>query len=106
MREHNYDVTEQAADVIDRIIEKVEVGTNVMLRIGQQLRNKIIRKLLANDKTRVPAALSDRGRRFEITTEYVRIYNDCTMFLNAYNYIIIRLKTFGDNLMNYEVSLH
>ena len=27
-------------------------------------------------------------------------------FLNAYNYIIIRLKTFGDNLMNYEVSLH
>lgn len=106
MREHNYDVTEQAADVIDRIVEKVEVGTNVMLRIGQQLRNKITRKLLANDKTTVPAALSDRGRRFEITTEYVRIYNDCTMFLNAYNYIIIRLKTFGDNLMNYEVSLH
>ena len=54
----------------------------------------------------MPAALSDRGRRFEITTEYVRIYNDCTMFLNAYNCMINRLKTVGDSLMNYEVSLH
>ncbi len=77
-----------------------------MLRIGQQLRNKITRKLLANDKTKSACGALRSRRRFEITTEYVRIYNDCTMFLNAYNYIIIRLKTFGDNLMNYEVSLH
>ena len=81
MREHNYDVTEQAADVIDRIVEKVEVGTNVMLRIGQQLRNKITQRVLNNDKTRVPAALSDRGRRFEITTEYVRITMTAQCFL-------------------------